>query len=72
MSYGDPGYGRSGEAAHVWVSPACPDCDCCTARLCATAAQRGRSCWAVGARGRGVMDVSGCPCAPLRKPGGSR
>ncbi|TDC33118.1 hypothetical protein E1166_26055 [Micromonospora sp. KC213] len=68
MSYGDPYYGGTEEVEHVWVrppSPDCPDCRCCTTPLCTAAKAKGMPCWAVVDGGPDVMDVSGCPCAPM-------
>ncbi len=51
---------------HTWVDPGqifCPDCECCTIRLCRTAVERGRTCDEVGDSGPGVMDLRGCPCS---------
>jgi hypothetical protein len=53
---------------HTWARPApadCPDCDCCSVRLCETAKERGSSCRQAGDQGPGVMDLSDCPCAPM-------
>lgn len=50
---------------HTWMKPPsedCPDCDCCTARLCMEADRRGAHCAMVMERGPGVMDVASCPC----------
>lgn len=56
---------------HTWARPAsppCPDCECCSARLCTTAKERGMACLQVGDQGPDVMDLRGCPCAPLIPP----
>jgi hypothetical protein len=40
----------------------CPDCECCTARLCQKAVTAGLSCvWFAGAADKEI--VSGCPCS---------
>lgn len=49
---------------HRWVRPAadpCPDCVCCSARLCKRAITRDSACHLEGARG-GDYDPSKCPC----------
>lgn len=40
----------------------CPDCACCTARLCETAWERFTSCSLVVVAVGDVMDTAGCPC----------
>lgn len=40
----------------------CPDCQCCTARLCEGARARGSTC-AAEATG-GFIDPTNCPCVP--------
>jgi len=48
---------------HTWVrpeSPPCPDCECCTAALCAKAVAENLACHLVG-RGSDY-DLSLCPC----------
>ncbi|WP_043535504.1 hypothetical protein [Salinispora tropica] len=68
MSHGDPYYGNATEVEHTWARPPSPDCGacgCCTAPLCATATERGLPCWALVSAGPAVMNVSGCPCAPV-------
>ncbi len=50
--------------SHVWLRPLpddCPDCDCCSERLCRQATERHLSC--VDIVGSGDMDVSQCPCS---------
>lgn len=63
---GDPfAHGTPVGDDHMWADPGrmpCPDCPCCTVNLCRTAADRGRTCAAVGDSGPGVMDLRGCPC----------
>jgi hypothetical protein len=51
---------------HRWVSPDCPNCECCSSRLCRQAADQGVPCAALvdGGPSQGVMDVSACPCRP--------
>lgn len=72
MTQGDPYYGNAIEVEHTWTRPPSPDCDacgCCFAALCATAVERGLPCWALVSAGPAVMDVSGCPCAPMTGAG---
>ena len=55
---------------HYWAKPvsdACPDCRCCSARLCATAKERDSFCDFVGTPGD--LDLSECPCAGSAKTG---
>ena len=50
---------------HTWARPApdgCPNCRCCSKRLCETAKEKGSFCDFVGAPG-GDFDLSECPCA---------
>ena len=42
----------------------CPDCQCCTARLCETARARGSTCEAEA--GDRAADAARCPCQPAR------
>lgn len=46
---------------HTWARPAgapCPDCECCTDRLCGTAIEKNTAChW----EGRGDR-LADCPC----------
>lgn len=54
--------------SHMWVDPgqeACPDCPCCTVRLCATAKEQARTCAQIaGTEPRpGFHSVAGCRCA---------
>jgi hypothetical protein len=62
----EPDYSLDAPEGHLWVKPApedCPDCSCCTARLCATAAEKELPCWWVITNGgQGVEDVRNCPC----------
>lgn len=49
--------------SHMWVrpaSPACPDCECCSAALCKLAKEKNSAChW----HGRSSdFDLSQCPC----------
>lgn len=48
---------------HTWAQPAsepCPDCPCCSARLCARAIEKNSACHHEA--GTGDYDVSKCPC----------
>lgn len=49
---------------HVWASPDCPDCECCSSRLCYQAGQRKVSCATLSPPQPGQHDTSKCPCAP--------
>jgi hypothetical protein len=48
----------------------CPDCDCCTARLCETAESAGLSCVQYAAAGDAEVDA-GCPCTTLDRKDGA-
>lgn len=48
---------------HTWARPApeaCPDCDCCSARLCALAIEKRTACHWEGRSGD--FDLAECPC----------
>jgi hypothetical protein len=48
---------------HVWAKPApepCPDCDCCSRRLCATALEENTACHFLGKSAD--FDLAFCPC----------
>lgn len=47
----------------------CPHCDCCTARLCATARDSGLTCVA---HSDDPKRVRGCPCTATAVPAGGR
>lgn len=56
---------------HTWVDPGqrdCPNCPCCTVRLCRTAAQAAQTCSQFVASLVGTTDVSGCPCTAAHEP----
>lgn len=60
------GYVDSGDDTHEWVrppAPPCPDCGCCTARLCETARDRRVPCSTIGAPGPDGPNLNDCPCA---------
>lgn len=51
---------------HRWERPPgapCPDCDCCTANLCTTAAAREAACGMIGTSAD--YDLSACPCSAI-------
>lgn len=53
---------------HRWVSPGefdCPNCHCCTVRLCERAAEQSVPCSWLCPASDGVFDVSACPCGDL-------
>lgn len=63
-------YAEAGDE-HAWVRPFpgdCPDCDCCTARLC----EKGRQS-PLGCAGHSALAersaVAGCPCSAETTPG---
>jgi hypothetical protein len=50
---------------HRWVSPGefdCPNCRCCTIRLCERAAEQRLSCSWLCPPQEGQHDTSNCPC----------
>jgi hypothetical protein len=50
---------------HMWADPGqldCPDCRCCTVRLCQAARERGTTCNAVAGRAANTHDLSDCAC----------
>ena len=60
----------------VYERPAgapCPDCECCTLPLCATAVRKGHTCWYEAQAGDRDL-VSACPCSnaltPFLRPAG--
>jgi hypothetical protein len=56
---------------HTWVRPApgaCPDCECCTARLCATGRESWRGCAAYSTEADRAT-VADCPCSAATTPG---
>lgn len=66
-----PDYTMEAPEGHVWLKPPpddCPNCECCTAKLCQLADEKDTLCrWLVD-RGEGVMDVRNCPCsAPIEQ-----
>lgn len=72
MSEVDPIYWDAGDRHH-WerpTSPPCQDCECCTARLCAVAIEKGTACHFEG--GSGDFDLSRCPCWRPNSPARAR
>lgn len=63
MSYDDePPFGEPFGADYAAPRPGdCPNCPCCTARLCATASEGGVHC-TVRSTGDDVLVVRQCPC----------
>lgn len=63
-----PDYSLDAPEGHHWARPVtasedCPDCSCCTAKLCTKAAEDNLPCWWVITNGGpGVADVKDCPC----------
>lgn len=51
--------------SHMWVRPAsapCPNCDCCSAALCALAKEKDGACHWYGSGHPADVDLSRCPC----------
>lgn len=70
--YLNPHRDPSDGVEHMWVTPPsapCPDCPCCSKRLCELAQEKGSACHWLGGSGGG-FDLSLCPC--WHKPGRER
>lgn len=78
MSYGDPYLNPhrdpSDPVEHVWVTPPsepCPDCPCCSKRLCERALDRDAACHWEGGQSHGY-DLRWCPCWHREEKGRAR